>query len=335
MLLGKKGTANAITAATHTVDQLPGTALVRRARRIGIGKGRTGRFLSDRLGAFAALRDAIHARLDGGGLVWRALENRRGEDPVFRGVTVTIGIVQLLRTCLNDAAQAVDRAHRNNHILGFLVITAGIHAQCTADHARNPDKVFHARQTRFRRGLGDHLVQRTCACFQTVTFEHLSACKRPGQANDNTADAAIPHQRVRACAQHMHRNVIRRFGQETRQIRLIGRQIHHIRRTTDPKPGNVLERRVFDVFAANGWKAGQQTHHYLPPATGEVGSPEPWRRRGRRGSSRRRPFSAPLARRAPSTTSWSPSPANGGGKICVNTINPAPPALPEAHRPTG
>ena len=37
---------------------MPGTALVRRARRIGIGKGRTGRFLADRLGAFAALRDA-------------------------------------------------------------------------------------------------------------------------------------------------------------------------------------------------------------------------------------------------------------------------------------
>src|SRR5215212_5265246 len=142
------------TPATCGVDQLPG-ALARRVLEC-----RTSGFLAYRLRGFAMALHLVHPRpnrLRRGDLPAKAC---RGEND--RSVGAAVSVNEFHVRVLKDMffAVATDADSLDQDVLGLRAISAGIHAQRTANAARNAEEKFQAAQAAGRRGFGDAPVER-------------------------------------------------------------------------------------------------------------------------------------------------------------------------------
>ena len=171
---------------------------------------------------------------------------------------MAIAIGQLVERGGMHAALSVHSARLDHDILGFLVITPRIHAQRAADRARHTNEIFQTGNAGLLRRLGDHFVQRTGTGLETRIGNGFRLRERASETNDHAADTTITHQRIRPGAQYVNGHIARCRCQESCEVLFIRRQIHHVRRTTDPQPGHVFQGRVLDIFAAHIGKAGNQ-----------------------------------------------------------------------------
>ena len=231
-------TADAQAPAARRVDQLPGAVTGR------ILEGRSSRLFADRLCGLAMVLYFVHPRANGFGCGDGPAKARRGEDDgrIDAAAAVDEFHIRMAEGVLPAIATDANSLHQ--HVLGFRAVGAGIHAQRAADGAGNAEEEFQPADIGGGRGLGHALVERSSPGADEIALGAGLAKSSRAEPDHHARNAAIAHDQVGADADDVDREFARQMRQEISEIVLIRRGEQHLRRTADPKPGQLRQRLV-------------------------------------------------------------------------------------------
>ena len=153
MQFGHLRVADHEAAAAGRIDQLPRLVSGR------VLEGRAAGAALHRLRRLALVGDLVHLGRDRGRIAGRALKQRRGEDHVVGDAAMPIGEMHVGVRIDTNVAGAIDAARLDQNVLGLAPIGAAVHAQRTADRARNAAQECEPRDAGLLRGLGDAQVR--------------------------------------------------------------------------------------------------------------------------------------------------------------------------------